>query len=199
MAESDLEKSDRETGKRQLRIEAMARRAEARAKTGPLAGDLVATHFLENVTVAEKTVLAGYWPINDEITPVPLMKRLHLDGHSVVLPAVVEREKLLRFRGWEPDLELEPGRFGTSHPPATMGEVPPSVVLVPLLAFDGEGHRLGYGAGYYDRSLAALREKGDVLAVGCAFEAQCVEAVPRHEGDQKLDWVVTENAAHRFG
>lgn len=193
MADSDLE-----TGKRQLRIEAMERRAEARAKTGPLAGDLLATQFLDHVGADEESTIAGYWPINDEITPTPLMKRLHLDGCTVALPAVIERHDILQFRGWEPDLALEPGPYGTSHPPGTMGEVVPLVVLVPLLAFDGDGHRLGYGAGYYDRTIRALRAGGGVVAVGCAFEAQRFELIPRHDGDERLDWVVTENGAHRF-
>jgi len=192
VAESDLK-----TDKRQLRREAMARRANARAKTGPLAGYLVATQFLENISISEAAVIAGYWPINDEITPVPLMKRLHQDGYSVALPAVVERGKRLQFRGWEPGLELELGPFGTLHPPAT-GAAPPSVVLVPLLAFDSDGNRLGYGAGYYDRTLTTLRDQGEVLAVGYSFEAQRIDTLPCHDGDQKLDWVVTENAAHRF-
>lgn len=193
MAESNLK-----TDKRQLRREAMARRTDARAKTGPLAGYLVATQFLENITISEAAVIAGYWPINDEITPVPLMKRLHQDGFNVALPAVVERDARLQFRGWEPDLELEPGPFGTLHPPATIGDAPPSVVLVPLLAFDSEGNRLGYGAGYYDRTLATLRDQREVLAVGYSFEAQRIDTLRCHDGDQKLDWVVTENAAHRF-
>ncbi|MDA1133035.1 MAG: 5-formyltetrahydrofolate cyclo-ligase [Proteobacteria bacterium] len=190
--------SDPETGKRQLRIEAMERRADARAKTGPLAGDLLATQFLEHIGADERTIIAGYWPINDEITPAPLMKRLHLDGCAVALPAVIERQDILQFRGWEPDLALEPGPYGTSHPPGTMGEVVPTIVLVPLLAFDADGRRLGYGAGFYDRTIRALRAEGEVLAVGCAFEAQRVEQVPSHDGDERLDWVVTENNAHRF-
>ena len=194
MADSDVK-----TGKRRLRKVAMDVRADARATAGPLAGDLVATQFLDNVPLAGGAVVAGYWPIRDEINPVPLLRRLHKDGTRVTLPVVMEKGGLLTFREWEPDLDLEDGPYGTSHPPSRRDEREPDMVIVPMLAFDGDGNRLGYGAGYYDRALASLRKAHPVIAVGMAFEAQRVESLPHGKHDQRLDWVVTENAAHRFG
>jgi 5-formyltetrahydrofolate cyclo-ligase len=187
-----------EADRKRLRREALVRRAEARAKTGPLAGDLLSSQFAEHVPLQPSAVVSGYWPIRDEITPVPLMKWLHDTNVQVVLPAVVEEEGLLRFRRWQPDMELEPGPFGTSHPPSDIGEARPTIVCVPLLAFDDNGNRLGYGAGYYDRTLAALRGGESPLHVGLAYEAQRVESVPTHIGDERLHWVVTENAARRI-
>ena len=193
-----MQEGDPRAEKKRLRREAMARRAEACATTGPLAGDLLAVQFTDRVPLGAGAVVAGYWPIRDEIRPLPLMKRLHQDGVPVVLPAVVERGGVLRFRRWQPDMELEPGPFGTSHPPGDSGEATPTVVCVPLLAFDDRGRRLGYGAGYYDRTLAAMCGVGAPLAVGLAYEAQRMDSLPEGAGDQRLAWVVTENAAHRF-
>ena len=185
--------------KRRLAKAAREGRAEAKATTGPLAGDLLMAQFLAHVEPPPAAAVAGYWPMNDEISPVPLLRRLFNDGVVCALPAVVTKGEALLFRQWQPDLALDDGPFGTSHPPASAGEVTPGVVLVPLLAFDPDGYRVGYGGGYYDRTLAALRAREPgVLAVGLAYESQAIEAVPRAETDERLDWVITENGAHRF-
>lgn len=107
---------------------------------------------------------------------------------------MVGREKPLVFRQWHPDMEMTPGGFGIPVPPETMDEVTPDLLLVPFLAFDGEGYRLGYGGGYYDRTLAALRaDNADLMAVGVAYGAQKTDKLPREATDQPLDLVVTEN------
>ena len=193
-----MPESDIDIEKKRLRKEAMERRADAKATTGPLAGDLLASQFTEAMPLAAGTVVAGYWPMREEINLVPLLKRLHQEGKRVVLPAIAERNEPLRFRNWEPDLDLESGPYGTLHPPAPMGEARPDVVLVPLLAFDDDGYRLGYGAGFYDRTLSALRAEGTVLAVGIGYESQRTPPLPRSGTDERLDWVVTENAVRRF-
>jgi 5-formyltetrahydrofolate cyclo-ligase len=189
----------RTSSKRRLRKTAMDVRAAANATAGPLSGDLLAAQFLENVPVSGGTVVAGYWPIRDEISPLPLLRRLHEAGTPVTLPAVTEKGGILTFRAWEPDIDLEDGPYGTSHPPSGDDEREPDVVVVPMLAFDDDGNRLGYGAGYYDRVLASLRRTRPVVAVGIAFEAQRVKSLPHDENDQRLDWVATENATRRFG
>ena len=123
------------------------------------------------------------------------MKRLFAAGQAVALPVIEKPEKTLSFRAWEPGLVLEEADFGTSQPPPEAATLSPRVLLVPLLAFDDRGFRLGYGGGYYDRTIAALRQASELLAVGIAYDTQQIERVPEDEFDQRLDWVVTENAA----
>ena len=180
------------TAKAELRRTALARRATA-AVGAPDAGETLANAFLDAIAPPAGASVAGYWPIRDEIDPRPLLRRLHDAAHPCALCVIGERTAALRFRAWQPGMALEPGGFGTWAPPAAAPEVVPEIVLTPLLAFDLRGHRLGYGGGYYDRTLAGLRARGGgVLAVGLAFEAQRVEAVPAARGDARLDWVVTE-------
>jgi len=138
------------------------------------------------------TVVGGYWPMGDEIDPGPLLDILAGRGCVVGLPVVVARGQPLLFRQWEIGDPLEQGLHGTCHPTAKAPEVIPDLLLVPLLAFDGLGYRLGYGGGYYDRTLAVLRQHTHVTAIGVAFAAQRVEAVPRDRHDQRLDLILTE-------
>ncbi len=183
--------------KRKLRTSALARRAAAQARA-PDAGAALADTFLEAIEVPAGAIVAGYWPMRDEIDPRALLRRLHESAHACALCVTGDRAAPLRFRAWQPGLALEPGGFGTSVPPAETPEVVPGIVLTPLLAFDERGHRLGYGGGYYDRTIAELRARGAaVLAVGLAFEAQLIAAVPNAPGDARLDWVVTEARARQ--
>lgn len=199
MPDPSSEHRDIATEKRRIRKAALEIRAEAKAVTGPLAGDLLMAQFLENITLPPQSTVAGYWPMNDEISPVPLLKRLFKDGFPCSLPAVLAKGEALTFRDWRPDMELEDGPFGTSHPPSNSDVVTPGVLLVPMLAFDGHGYRVGYGGGYYDRTLIQMKTEGvPVLAVGMAYESQRVEAAPTGSLDQRLDWVITENGAHQF-
>jgi 5-formyltetrahydrofolate cyclo-ligase len=189
--------------KKRLRAEARARRAEAAATSGPLASEQLAAHFMHSVLkkdgrLAGDHAIAGYWPMRDEMDPLPLLDRLAQRGYALALPVVTARNAPLAFRRWSSGDPLEPGEFGTRHPPATAATVTPTIVLVPLLAFDDVGHRLGYGGGHYDRPLAQLRGERPVIAVGIAYDAQRMHEVPVHDDDQRLDWVVTEHAAQRF-
>lgn len=145
-----------------------------------------------DLPVAVGAVVAGYWPMAGEMDPRPLMARLAERGAVLALPVVVERDRHLDFRLWAPGDELEPGDHGTFHPSCQAPLVSPTVVLVPLLAFDRRGFRLGYGGGYYDRTLESLRACSQVMTVGIAFADQEVASVPQDERDQRLDWVATE-------
>lgn len=140
-------------------------------------------------------VIAGYWPIGDELDLRPLLAALAATGAQVALPVVVERRAPLDFRLWRADDALEPGAHGTWHPPLSAPAVVPTLLLVPLLAFDDDGWRLGYGGGYYDRTLAAL--KPGIIAVGVGYAAQRVEKLPHDERDQRLDWILTEASLHQ--
>lgn len=142
-------------------------------------------------------VVSGYWPMRDELDVRRLLTALHEEDMQIALPIVQGRGKPLLFRRWRPGDQLVPAAFGLSEPPADAPELVPRVVLAPLLAVDAQGNRLGFGAGYYDRTLEKLRAGGPVAAVGVAFEAQRVAEVPHDERDQPLDWVVTERGAYR--
>jgi 5-formyltetrahydrofolate cyclo-ligase len=140
--------------------------------------------------------VAAYWPMRSEADPRPMLRVLHAQGRSLCLPVVVARSVPLGFRLWTPDTPMVPGGFGVLVPEADRPVVP-AVLVVPLLAFDRAGYRLGYGGGFYDRTLAALRAAGPVQAVGFAWAAQEVAAVPRTIDDQRLDIIVTETETIR--
>ncbi|MPQ92336.1 5-formyltetrahydrofolate cyclo-ligase [Thioclava sp. JE_KL1] len=133
-------------------------------------------------------VLAGYWPIRTEPDPRPAMVA---HGGPLCLPVVVAEAQPLVFHRWTPETEMIAGAFG-AHIPAEGEEVTPEVLIVPLLAFDAKGYRLGYGGGFYDRTLEGLRARGPVTAIGFAFAAQEVPEVPTEPTDQPLDMIVTE-------
>ncbi len=186
--------------------EKAALRAEARARRRVLAADPVeSAECLADRAVARATdlglvapaVVAGYWPMGDEIDPRPLLVRLHADGLRCVLPALAEAGAPLRFRAWAPGDVVVGGPHRTLQPDAARPALRPDVVLVPLLAFDGDGVRLGWGGGYYDRGLTALRAAAPVVAVGLGFEGQRFDRVPREPHDAPLDWVVTERSVRR--
>jgi 5-formyltetrahydrofolate cyclo-ligase len=128
-----------------------------------------------------------------------LLRRLGEAGHEIALPVVGAHGRPLVFRRWREGDAMDEGPFGIREPRADKPEIVPSVLLVPLLAFDRRGYRLGYGGGFYDRTLAALRAGGEAVAVGVAYAAQEVDEVPRDESDEPLDWVVTDKAAIRIG
>ncbi len=138
-------------------------------------------------------------PMGDEFDVRPLLTRLSERGHVCALPVVTARGEALVFRRWHKGDRLAQAGFGTHEPGAHAAEIVPDIVLAPLLAFDDEGRRLGYGGGYYDRTLRALRAAGRVLAVGVCYQAQRVDEVPSGDGDENLDWIVTEERAIRCG
>ncbi len=145
-------------------------------------------------------VVAGYWPMAGEIDVRPLMGRLSALGCQMVLPVVVGRGWPLAFQVWGAGHGLRPGPHGTSHPPARAFRLVPDIVLVPLLAFDRAGFRLGFGGGYYDRTLACLRRRrrrGRVVAIGVAFASQEVRQVPRHRFDMAMDLIWSERGMIR--
>ncbi len=181
--------------KRALRKAAKAARgavARADRQAGGPAAAALRDHFLAAVAPAAGAVVSGYWPLGDEIDPRPLMAALAERGHRLALPAIRGADQPLDFRAWTPGEALQPADFGTQEPLAGAEELRPALLLVPLLAFDAAGYRLGYGGGFYDRSLALLRGAGDILAVGLAYAGQQVAAVPREATDQPLDLVVTD-------
>jgi len=134
-----------------------------------------------------------------EADPNLLLKHLEADGHAIAFPRVTARGEALAYHLWHAGRMLSPGAYGIPEPSPDWSKATPRALLVPLLAFDGDGYRIGYGGGFYDRTLAELSEKGQVLAIGIAFAGQRVECVPRDVNDRRLDIVVTETGIEHFG
>lgn len=172
------------------RAEAFARRAEAFAAGQGQAAEILADYLAGQ----QGRVLAGYMPMRTEIDPLPAMA-----AHQgpVGVPVIVAKAAPLRFREWSPGCRLVEGAFRARIPEVGTW-VEPEVLIVPMLAFDARGYRLGYGGGFYDRTLEQLRAQGPVLAVGFAFAAQEVAKVPTDAFDQRLDAVVTEKGVTVF-
>lgn len=181
--------------KARLRIEARAVRRAAFEAAGVDASVRIAEHAMESFGPVDGLVIAAYMAHGSEVDLKPLFAALDGAGASLALPVVVAPDAPLGFRAWTPGEELIEGAYGIGVPEAGALEVMPDVVLTPLLAFDTGGHRLGQGGGFYDRTLENLRRRGDVLAVGVAFAAQMVDAIPSQAHDQHLDAVITEDGS----
>jgi 5-formyltetrahydrofolate cyclo-ligase len=148
--------------------------------------------------VARGAVVSGYSPIRSELDPKPLMQKLATQGARLALPAVLGRGKSLVFRAWSPGDRLTLGPLGILEPSPAAAELVPDVMLVPLAAFDRLGHRIGYGAGHYDFTLAHLRKVKPITTVGMGFAVQEIKAVPALAHDVALDYVLTEKKAFDF-
>ncbi len=169
-------------------------RAFAARKQAFEAGQGQAAEILADVLAMQGgKVLAGYMPMRTEIDPLPAMA-----AHQgvVCVPVITGAGQPLRFREWSPGCAMIPGAFGALIP-AEGAWVEPEVLIVPLVAFDARGYRLGYGGGFYDRTLEGLRAHGQVLAVGFAFAGQEIPEVPIEPTDQRLDMIVTETGVMR--
>jgi len=187
-----------DAAKAALRRDAAERRRRV-VQNGLDAGAAVRDNFLGAIRPAAGIPVSAYWPLEEEFDPRPLFQELHRRGHPVGLPVIAGKGQPLLFRRWEPTTELVRGPFRVMTPPSTAPEIVPRLLLVPLLAFDRGGYRLGYGGGFYDRTIAKLRAAGEALTVGVTFAALEVSAVPRDDTDQPLDWIVTEREAIRIG
>ena len=184
--------------KRTLRSAMLAWRSgleEAERRTA--ADGLLATLRRER-PIAHAAVVSGFWPIKEEIDIRPLMIELFNQGCQLALPVVQGKGQPLIFRAWRPGDPLEAGVFGTLQPSAKREVLEPDGLIVPLLACDEEGWRLGYGGGFYDRTLSGLRAKKKITAVGVGFNDQLVPEVPHGPSDQRLDWLLTDKRACAF-
>ncbi len=180
-----------------LRIEAHKARAALSANDRAEAAQSVGRHFFDQIAYAPSDVIAGYWRIRDELDCQSILVRLMDGGQKVVLPVVMGADAPLDLRVWEVDQPLYEAGFGTLAPSDLAPRAAPDLVLMPLLGFDNEGTRLGYGGGYYDRTLAALSRKP--MLVGLAYDAQEVPHIPREAHDIPLDAVITESGVRFFG
>ena len=180
-----------------LRREGLARRDALPAADRAKAAEIIAARAFP-LAVAPGMIVSGYMPLKSEINPLPLMRKLAAAGARLALPVVAGRGQPLTMRAWAVGEALVAGVWGIREPGPEAPEVAPDILLVPLLAFDRRGQRLGYGAGYYDMTITALRARKPVVAVGIAFAAQVVEAVPTTPRDARLDLVLTEREVIDF-
>ncbi len=181
------------TAKAEARKAAFARRKAAHAA---YAGTAATDNLLDFLHPHLGKPMSAYMPIRTETDPLPAMAVLARSG-ALGVPVILGAGKPLEFRAWAPGIAMQDGPFG-ARIPMNAPLVVPQVVILPLVAFDARGYRLGYGGGYYDRTLELLRAKGPVLAVGFAYGAQELPDLPIEPTDQRLDAVVTETGATVF-
>jgi 5-formyltetrahydrofolate cyclo-ligase len=180
-----------------LRKTALDARDAMEAATRATASEKLAARGLP-FEIAPGTIVSGYSPIRSELDPIPLMRKLAAQGGRLALPAILGRGKSLLFRAWVPGDRLTMGPLGILEPSPAMAELIPDIMLVPCAAFDRLGHRIGYGAGHYDFTLAHLRKAKPITAIGLAFAAQEIKTVPALAHDVALDYVLTEKKTFDF-
>lgn len=189
---------DVELLKKGMRAEAKIRRGEAFARHGVAAGVALARHGLDFLgPLVAGAVVSGFSAIGDEIDPLPLLLSAAGGGCRLALPTMQGKGRPLVFRSWSPGDQMAAAVWGIAEPLPSREVLVPDVVLVPLLVYDAAGYRLGYGGGFYDRSLDELRAHQPIVAVGIAYDEQRLDAVPHLDYDQPLDWVLTPSGPLR--
>ena len=192
---SDL--TETQPAKAALRAEALARRDAMPAPGRQAAAEAIAARPFP-VAIKPGLVVSGFMPMKTEINPLPLLRKLADAGVQLALPAIAGRGKPLIMRAWKFGDPFKAGQWGIREPVPKAPEVKPDILIVPLAAFDRAGHRIGYGAGYYDMTINALRATKKVIAIGIAFAAQEIAKVPATEHDAPLDLVLTEREVIDF-
>jgi 5-formyltetrahydrofolate cyclo-ligase len=177
--------------KKRLRAEAVARRARAFAEHGTEAGRRLAAFGLDFIPAPAGVIVSGFSAIRDEIDPSALLTWLHSEGFRLALPVMEGKGMPLIMRAWTPGDEMQGVQWGIKEPLPDKPTLEPDVLLVPLLAFDRHGYRIGYGGGFYDRTIARLRKSKAIVTVGIAYDELKVDAVPHESYDERLDWVLT--------
>jgi 5-formyltetrahydrofolate cyclo-ligase len=183
--------------KAELRAAALAKREAMPPQQRADAANTIAARDFP-VAMPKGAIVSGFSPMKSEINPIPLMRKLFDAGAQLALPVIVGRGKPLIMRAWKFGDPFKAGQWGIREPVAEAPEVHPDILIVPLAAFDRRGHRIGFGAGYYDMTIAALRAKKRITAVGIAFSVQEIERVPSTDRDARLDFMLTEREVIDF-
>ncbi len=183
--------------KDRFRQQALALRDALPAEMRAAAAETIAARSFP-LRIERGTVVSGFSPMKTEINPIPLLRKLADAGARLALPAIAGRGKPLIMRAWNFGDPFKAGQWGIREPVAEAPEVAPDILIVPLAAFDRSGHRIGYGAGYYDMTINALRAKKPVTAIGIAYAAQEIPQVPATKRDARLDLVLTEREVIDF-
>jgi 5-formyltetrahydrofolate cyclo-ligase len=189
--------TETDSPKARLRGQAFVRRDALPADERAAAAEAIAARPFP-VTITTGMIVSGFSPMKTEINPLPLLRKAAQLGARLALPAIAGRGRPLIMRAYAFGDELARGQWGIREPKAEAPEVVPDILIVPLAAFDRAGHRIGYGAGYYDMTINALRAKKKVIAMGIAFAAQEIASVPATERDARLDFVLTEREVIDF-
>jgi 5-formyltetrahydrofolate cyclo-ligase len=179
-----------------LRQQAIAHRDALPRRERQQAAEIIAAREFPRAVAG--MIVSGFMPLKSEISPLPLMRKVAAAGAQLALPVVAGRGKPLVMRAYAFGDELAAGQWGIRQPKPEAPEVAPDILIVPLLAFDRAGHRLGYGAGYYDMTISSLRANKPVTAIGIAYAAQEIDAVPITARDARLDLVLTEREVMDF-
>ncbi len=175
-----------------LRSQALARRDAETATIAAAFADRIAAVGLELARRSSPGIISAYFAIRNEPSTLPLLAILSREGFRTALPVTGKRGTALVFRQWRPGEPTSEGKMAIREPLPEAPEVAPDLLFVPLTAFDRAGNRIGYGAGFYDRTLAELRARKPVCAVGIAFACQALPEVPHEAHDERLDLVLTE-------
>jgi len=179
-----------------MRLEALARRGRVELEDAARHAEAAARAFMADIAPADPVTVALYWPIRRELDTRPLIDRLLAAGHTVCLPAMLAPDTPLTFRAWDGAAELTDNGFGTMAPGESAPAAAPDIMVMPLAGFDAQGNRLGYGKGYYDRTIANLPRRP--ILCGYAFSVQQVDDIPAQRHDVPMDMIVTEQGVTRF-
>ena len=200
MAPSRIDEAKRALAQNVRSVRTAAHRDHGRAAATEICDQLQRARDA-GLAIERGSIVSAYWPMRDELDTRKLIAGFHEEGVRCALPVMGAKDAPLSFRRWQSGDVLEEASFGVAEPNSDQPTLTPDVILVPLLAVDGDGNRLGYGGGYYDRTLLQRRQgrEGPVVAVGVAYYAQRVPVVPQDEGDARLDWLITEQGFTRFG
>ena len=187
------------TLKQQLRQEMIAKRGAIPSSQRLEASQAIALHYADHPYLTYAASFAGYYAFRGELDVLPIFNHMSRFNKQSALPRINPESNLLEFKLWQPGQPLVDHKLGMKEPDASADTITPEIILVPLLAFDSNGNRLGYGGGYYDRTIQALRQTNQELkCVGVAFTQQEYSEIPIDENDQKLDGVLTEEGASFF-
>lgn len=182
-----------------IRQQALGRRSRMTEAERARAAIKIKKTFLSSMTLRPGSIIAGYWPIKSEPDIRPVLKEMAKRGYRVALPVVIEVKQPLSFRTWDQSTLMRDGRFNISEPdPETSFPVVPDIILVPMLAFDLQGHRLGYGAGFYDRTLGYLKDINNPKAIGISYECQIFPSVCHDKHDRPMNMIITEECVRNF-
>ena len=180
-------------------IRASAKKFRDQLEISPDLSTEASQNFLNIIPLPNNKIISAYYPIGSEIDPSPIVEMLWQRNIIVCLPITFEKERGLKFIQWDRKANLKSGKFGTMEPVDNGQYVEPDILIVPLLAFDQTGNRMGYGQGHYDETINYLRSKKEILAIGLVYAEQAVLlALPTEPHDQKLDLVVTPQRVFDF-
>lgn len=179
-----------------LRQSFLERRLQMLPNDRTNAARVVAESFFKHVPLKVEIAVAGYWPIKAELDALPILRELLGKGHKCALPHVTTEGAPLLFRQWDEKTPMAAGKYGLTEP-ASHETLLPDVILVPILAFDARGHRLGYGTGFYDRTIARLKKQKNVRTIGLAYEMQLYTGLPIEDNDVKMDMIITDRNIYK--